>query len=358
MESFAPWPSGGRLQNQYGHYPGGVPQWDTNMGFSQVQRADDQADEAYEEQASIPNEGLVNSQKSNEITADSDCDDNFFYDTPSQFAASWNEVTDPVARHFGAQFDSRDSETHHEAAEPDPIAHSTNAANFVERNETSQYRPHHDLPLVDTVHHLPLYEYQRPSIALIDPVGRTIRPMADDLYCFMLGDDSMTTTSLVEQVREILHGLSREWMGKLRSTPDLYTRCMPLSTCRLLETGIRALQQCFSGALPSSFEDLFALIHVAFAFSIVVNRDDDSYYWDGFYSDLHYWHHTVRDSEISLFGKVWDRLWCPRSSNNHLFKNPPRGDLYETLMEGLVIKGCANFLDGEQASHILSIDGS
>ena len=358
MESFARWPSGDRIRNQYGHYPGGVPQWNTNIGFGQVQRTDDQAGEACEEQASIPNERLVNSKTGHETTADSDCDDSFFYDTQSQFPASWNKPIDPVACHFGAQFDSRDSKTHYEAAESDRIAQSTYAANSVEQSETSQCLPHHNLPLFDTVHHLPRYEYQRPSIALSDPVGQTIRPVADDLYCLMLGDDSMTTHSLVKQVREILHGLHREWMEKLKSTPDLYTRCMPLSTCRLLETGIRALQQCFSGNLPSSFEDLFALMHVAFAFSIVINRDSESYYWDGFYSDLHYWHRTVRDSEISFFGKVWDRLWCPRSSNTHLFMNPPRGDLYETLMEGLVIKGCANFLDGGQASHILSIDGS
>ena len=324
------------------------------MGFSQTQRADDQADEAREEQACILNQELVNSQKSKETTAKSDYDDSFSCDTHAQSTTS----IDPVTRHFGAQFDSRDSEAQHEAAEPDPIAHSTHAAKSVERNETSQYLSYQDQPLFDSVHRLPLYEYQRPSIVLSDPVGRTIPPAADDLYCLMLGDDSMTTTSLVKQVREILHGLNREWMGRLKSTPDLYTSCMPLSTCRLLETGIRALQQCFLGSLPSSFEELFALMHVAFAFSIMINRDGDSYYWDGFSSDLHYWHHTVRDSEISLFGKVWDRLWCPRSSNDRLFVNPPQADLYETLMEGLVIKGCAKFLDGDEASHILSIHGS
>ena len=285
-----------------------------------MQRVEYQANETCDEQGSIRNEGLVKPQKSKETTADPDFDDSLFFDMHSQSPTSWNEMIDPVACHFGAQFDSRDSETHDEAAEPDPIANST--------------------------------------IALSYPVGETIRPVADDLYCFMLGDDSITRTSLVTQVREILHDLNREWMGELKSTPDLYARCIPLSTCRLLETGIRALQQCFSGTLPRSFDDLFALIHVAFAFSLVINKDRDSYYWDGFHSDLHHWHRTVRDSEISLFGKIWDRLWSPRSSNNHLFVNPPRADLYETLMEGLVMKGCVNFLDGEQASHILSITGS
>ena len=317
------------------------------MDFNQMRQADDQADEACEEQAYIPNKGLVNSQKSQETTADSEYDDSFSCDTYSQSPTSWNGDIDPVTRHFGAQFDSRDSETHHEAAEPDPIALPTYSAKSVERNENSQYLSFQDPTLFDTVHRLPLYEYQRPSIVLSDPVGRTIPPVADDLYCLMLGDDSITTTSLVQQVRAILHGLNREWMGRLESTPDLYTLCMPLSTCRLLETGIRALQQCFSGNLPSSFEDLFALMHVAFAFSIMINKDGDSYYWDGFSSDLHYWHHTVRFSETSLFTRVWDRLWCPRSSNNQSYMSPPRGDLYETLMEGMVIKGCANFLDGE-----------
>ena len=313
------------------------------MGYNQMQRAGYQANEACDEQGSIRDEGLVNPMESKETTTDPDYDDSFF-DAHSQSPTSWNEI--------GAQFNSHDSKIYHEAAERDPITTS------VERDEISQYFPYQDLPPLNTVHNVPLYKYQRPSIALSDPVGQTIRPVADDLYCFMLGDDSITTTSLVKQVRDILHDLNKEWMGRLESTPDLYARCMPLSTCPLLETGIRALQQCFSGTLPRSFDDLFALIHVAFAFSLVINKDRDSYYWDGFYSDLRYWHHTVRDSEISLFGKVWDRLWCPPSSNNHLFVNPPRANLYDTLMEGLVIKGCTNFLDGEEASRMLSIVGS
>lgn len=353
MERFARWPTGGRLQNQHDYDPEGVRQWDTNMGYNQMQRAGYQANEACDEQGSIRNEGLGNPRESEETTADPDYDDSFFYDTHSQPPTSWNEVIDPVACHFGAQFDTGDSETHDEAAEPDPIAHPSYAANSVKRNEISQYLPHHHLSL-NTVHHSPLYKYH----ALSDPVGQTIRPVADDLYCLMLGDDLMTTTNLVKQVRDILHELNKEWMGRLMSTPNLYVRCMPLSACSLLETGIRALQQCFSGSLPTSFDDLFALIHVAFAFSRVINKDRDSYYWDGFYSDLRYWYHTVRDSEISLFGKVWHRLWCPPSSNNHLFVNAPRTNLYETLMEGLVIKGCTNFLDGEEASHMLSVDGS
>ena len=317
------------------------------MGFGQVQSVDAQADEACEEQAYIHNEALVNSQRSKETTADSGYGDSFSHNTHSRSPTSWNEMIDPVTRQFGSQFDLRDCETNDEAAESDPIAHPTYIPNSVERNETSQYLPSRDRPPFDIVHHLPLYQYQRPSIVLSDPVGRTIPPVADDLYCLMLGDDSMTTAGLVQQVREILHGLNREWMGRLESTPDLYTLCMPLSTCRLLETGIRALQQCFSGNLPSSFEDLFALMHIAFAFSIVINRDGDSYYWDGFSSDLHYWRHTVRVSEISLFTRVWYRLWCPQSSDNQSRMAPPQGDLYGTLMASMVIRGCANFLDGE-----------
>ena len=317
------------------------------MGFGQVQRADAQADEACEEQAYIHNEALVNSQKSKETTADSGYGDSFSQDTHSRSPTSWNEMIDQVTRHFGSQFDLRDPEINDEAAKWDPIAHPTSTPNSIEQNETSQYLPSRDRPPFDIVHHLPLYQYKRPSIVLSDPVGRTIPPVADDLYCLMLGDDSITTASLVQQVREILHALNREWMGRLVSTTDLYKLCMPLSTCRLLETGIRALQQFFFGNLPSSFEDLFALMHVAFAFSIVINRDGDSYYWDGFSSDLHYWRHTVRSSENSFFTEAWNRLWCPQSSNNQSRKDPPRGDLYKTLMESMPIKGCANFLDGE-----------
>ena len=362
MERSARWATGGRLQNQNGRPDGGVPQYNKGMGYSQMQRADGQVDESFEEQVYIPNEGLVNFQWSNETTADTNYGESSPCDRRSQFSTRCNGMIDPVAFHFGAQFNSHDSETYHEAAEPDPIFHSSNTLKTLERNETPQDLPNLNPPLVDTHHHLPLYEYQRPSIVLSNPVGQTIPPVADDLYCRMLGDKSMTTTGVVKQVCSILHGLNQKWMGRLESSPDLYdfyVHCMSLTPSRLLETGIHVLQQCFSRTLPSSFGELFALMHVAFAFSSVIHSDGDSYYWDGFSSDLRYWHHTLKDfEEISLFARIWDRLWCPRSSINQSFMNHTRGDLYETLMEGMVIKGCKNFLDGEQVSHIWSINGS
>ena len=345
--------------------------------------------------------------------SDNDDDEDGTYDNaPSNMSASLDEIIDQVSRHFGAQFELSNSDINEETNEQ---ASNTYAPSTIPRSDLNRSISSNDFedPAADTEptgptedvdetqqpqsqerfsvesrHDLPLFDYQRPIILLSDPTGRTTAPVADDSYGTLLGDDSLTPTSLVEQVLDILHALNEAWMQKLASTQDLYRHCQQFSTCSLFEKGIRTLQQCFLGTLPTSFEEIFGLMHIAFAFSLVINKDGGSYYWDGFSSDLRRWHHTMKDSEIGLFARVWDRLWCPQASaqsttavkdsiylntvprapfaslhaldsksystsptssnesTNTSNMNTRQCDLYSIIIDGMVIKGCSNFLDG------------
>ena len=232
---------------------------------------------------------------------------------------------------------------------------------------------------------------QRPSIIVRNPNGLITIPVADGLSGFRLGEKSakfMKSQELTMRVCKALQDLNREWMQKLVSLYEIHGHCSKLSTWTLFNVGIRTLQGVYNGELPKSFTEIFGLMHVAFAFSRVINEDYDSYYWDGYYSDIYLWHHSLSNAEDHrLFEQVWYRLWCPRSAAqaitltdiphyNPLNASPQglfstsdiqrqslapsgrdslifpsfgvtRDALVNILKEGMVIKGCSDFLNGK-----------
>ena len=233
---------------------------------------------------------------------------------------------------------------------------------------------------------------QRPSIIVRNANGLITTPVADGLSSLRLGEESITLLNpqeLIVRLCEAFHNLRNEWLQKLDSLPDLHQYCSQLSTWTLFNVGIRTLQGVYNGELPKSFTEIFGFMHLAFAFSRVINEDYDSYYWDGYFSDIYLWHHSLSNTEdLILFARVRDRLWCPRpaaqaiastdvilytplaaphhglpstsdiqrhslapSSGDSLtypsFIGVTRDALVNTLKEGMVIKGCSDFLNGE-----------
>ena len=206
-----------------------------------------------------------------------------------------------------------------------------------------------------------LHNGPRPSIIVHNPTGLITTPVADGLSALRLGEKStksMKSQELIERLCEAVHNLNKEWMQKLTSLPDLHWHCSKLSTWELFNVGIRTLQGVYNGQLPNSFTEIFGLMHVAFAFSRVINEDYDSCYWDGYYSDIYLWYHSLSNTEDRLlFEQVWDRLWCPRQAAQATTSidsltlpsniRITRDALVNILKEGMVIKGCSDFLNGK-----------
>ena len=232
----------------------------------------------------------------------------------------------------------------------------------------------------------------RPSIIVRNPDGLVTTPVADGLHTLRLGEESthfMDPQQLIVRLCEAFHNLRKEWMQKLVLLPDLYGHCSKLSPWELFNVGIQTLQGVYNGELPKSFMEIFGFMHLAFAFSRVINEDHDSYYWDGYYSDIYLWHHSLSNTEDLIhFARVRDRLWCPQpaaqaiTSTNVIHYTPiitpphglsstsdiqrpsltpsnsdsltypsfmgvTRDTLVNTLKEGMAIKGCSDFLNGE-----------
>jgi len=240
---------------------------------------------------------------------------------------------------------------------------------------------------------LPTYEYERPCIVVHDEEGRPVLPVADDLTPFSVCDDSVTPSAIIENTYLLVKILNTQWIPRLASDDKLHEQCKALPVETLFDVGVKTLRKVYLGILPGTFQDLFALMHIAFAFSLIIYRDGNSCYWDGFSRDVYWWHQALGSTtkEAHLFVQVWHLLWCPQVSrrqgvhedgfhdtgqsraspatsngstcaepissclNPERFPNPNHDTLghpsqqepHDMLMDGMVIKGCSRFLDCE-----------
>ena len=311
------------------------------------------------------------------------------------------EAFDQNARFLGAQFHPERSTAPLSTSGPlSSSSNSTTIANFPDSSEhtgrNTQGRVFgsvgwYEGQVVRPWRHDPDQGFEvhnglRPSIIVRNPNGLITTPVADGLSALRLGEKStksMKSQELIERLCEAVQNLNKEWMLKLASIRDLHGHCSKLSTWELFNVGIRTLQGVYNWQLPNSFTEIFGLMHVAFAFSRVINEDYDSCYWDGYYSDIYLWYHSLSNVEDRLlFERVWDRLWCPRPAaeaikSTDVFLYTPstapsqglfstsdiqrqslaqsssdsstftRDALVNTLKEGMIIKGCSDFLNGK-----------
>lgn len=119
----------------------------------------------------------------------------------------------------------------------------------------------------------------------------------------------------ITNLRAVVRAMSEEWIRRLAlstNTPQLYAEQY---ACALFELGVRALRNYFRGAIPSSFHDVFALLHVAVASSYIIHKNDHTHSWNAYLEEACQWQHLLSDvMERGTFVKVIRRLCHPQGS--------------------------------------------
>jgi hypothetical protein len=179
------------------------------------------------------------------------------------------------------------------------------------------------------------------------------------------------TQTQVEELRDLVRIVNSEWMQRISSATELYTRCSALSAQRLFDNGARSLESLFCAKLPRNFEDVFALMHVAFAAAYVLHREHASYDWNDFFQDALQFHLALSSkSDRDSFLEVMDRWWLPpglpeKSSLvikygpvlGHMLTESTIGiqqmDLVNLLRNGEVARNFSDFLDGQSLSQVI-----
>ena len=161
----------------------------------------------------------------------------------------------------------------------------------------------------------PMYGNQLPKILV---TGSTEYESSDSCY-FQRQDAGKIKSAkvLVEQTYTALQSFNNQWLLKLAPSSELYARCSSLSSQWVFESGIRTLQKCYSGILPREFNEVFALMHLGFAFSHVLQLDHGLCGWDDLpiAKDLLLWRAALQtEDEDRMLVSICDRLWEPQTS--------------------------------------------
>lgn len=91
---------------------------------------------------------------------------------------------------------------------------------------------------------------------------------------------------------------------KLSHGPDVRFSSTPF------ETGIQSLQEFYRGTLPRNFEDIFGLMHIAYACAWRNHQNDQPQFWRSFFVDVLQWQYAIATPEETvLFLEVAFQLW-------------------------------------------------
>ena len=162
----------------------------------------------------------------------------------------------------------------------------------------------------------------------------------------------------VQELQELVHIVNTEWMQRMKSQPDLWSRCKTLVESGLFERGIRTLKEFICGKLPQTFEAVFALLHLAFAAARLAHWQHDYYSWHVLYDDAVQWQHTLSTDEdrssIVAAMSCWglSELEPKHTSlrSNSLRRSLDSSDwkiYHDTLRNNEVFRACICFLDGK-----------
>ena len=134
-------------------------------------------------------------------------------------------------------------------------------------------------------------------------------------HCFdhgtLLVSHSPSEKTLFGELRGLVGVINSNWMDKLSSVPYLLQRTKVLSPDALLKNGIDTLKRVLCGKLAPTFEELFALVHLAFATAFFLHRQQGFFCWNTFYNDTFQWQHTLANYEdrIAFLEVMKPELW-------------------------------------------------
>ena len=158
----------------------------------------------------------------------------------------------------------------------------------------------------------------------------------------------------VEELRKLFCVLNQEWMRTMTLSTEIQLQCHPLN---LFERAVRTLRQFICGIFAQTFEDIFAVVHLAFAAALVLHWQQDFYPWKALYDDALEWQHAISsDEDKILFLDAMNHWWRSELEYTPLLHSiTPQGSLdcgdKETLStilrSGEVSKVCIEFLDSK-----------
>ena len=111
----------------------------------------------------------------------------------------------------------------------------------------------------------------------------------------------------VEDLQDLVRAINAEWMQRMESQPGLWSLCRTLSSSDLFDRAIRTLKNFICGSPAEGFQDVFAIMHLAFAAAFSLTWQQDDYMFSALRDDALQWQRALpRDEDKSRFLNAMD----------------------------------------------------
>lgn len=170
----------------------------------------------------------------------------------------------------------------------------------------------------------------------------------------------------VDEHLRLIREFNSEWMQRIKeSQPGLWSLCSTLSASDLFHRAVRTGKSFIRDCLIERFEDVFAIVHLAFAAAFSGTWQQDDYLFSALRDDALQWQHVLpSDEDQNRFLNAMDCWLLHELEPPPLFaspghtnirsitpqKSPYCGDqqiLWDALRKGEVFKAFITFVDSE-----------
>ena len=147
--------------------------------------------------------------------------------------------------------------------------------------------------------------------------------LVEDLDALVCGLHNHWATSLPERALYSPSSRAHRTPGVLRASTSAVEELRHVSNCNNLcglspfEAGLRALQQCFQGSPPVTFEGVFSIVQLAYACAYLLN--EAGYSWQELFEDALQWQYLIQsEADRALYITIVNSLWNPLPSERQI----------------------------------------
>ncbi len=180
----------------------------------------------------------------------------------------------------------------------------------------------------------------------------------------LLVGDSVSEQIQIAELQNLVSIVNTEWLLRMEVEPVLCSRCKTLLTSSLFETAVRALRDFNQGVLPSTFEDVFAIMHLAFATAFFLHWQHDDYSFGALLDDALQWQLVLSSNEDKVeFLIALSLWWLPEVDSTALLRRnymilysstiqerleySDQREIFDRLKNNAVFRIFIGFLDGK-----------
>ena len=193
--------------------------------------------------------------------------------------------------------------------------------------------------------------------------------VAGDIF-LSFDNKAISPKSQIDELRDLVHMLNYAWTKRLDVMPGLGVSCSEYRMPSLFEKGVQVLKRCYQDIVPTTFKEVFALAHIAYAASYTMHSNDGSYRWIEFFEDMLQWQHVLSEErDAHLLIAVTNLLWChsipspygstamatPASTSCLVGQSiPAQVQLQHPAnrwKSGTIMRECSRYLDGKSPRH-------